>query len=103
MADRILIVDDDLDSLKLIGLMLQRQGYDIIVANSGQQALGKAQADDPSLIILDIMMPDMDGYEVCRQLRKNPLTEPIPIIMFTAKSMVDDKVAGFEAPPESII
>ncbi|HMM28039.1 MAG: response regulator [Chloroflexota bacterium] len=97
MADRILIVDDDLDSLKLIGLMLQRQGYDIIVANSGQQALGKAQADDPSLIILDIMMPDMDGYEVCRQLRKNPLTEPIPIIMFTAKSMVDDKVAGFEA------
>jgi len=97
MADRILIVDDDLDSLKLIGLMLQRQGYDIIVANSGQQALGKAQADDPSLIILDIMMPDMDGYEVCRQLRNNPMTEPIPIIMFTAKSMVDDKVAGFEA------
>ncbi len=97
MADRILIVDDDLDSLKLIGLMLQRQGYNIVIANSGQQALEKAQADDPSLIILDIMMPDMDGYEVCRQLRKNPLTEPIPIIMFTAKSMVDDKVAGFEA------
>lgn len=97
MADRILIVDDDLDSLKLIGLMLQRQGYEITVANSGQQALVKAQAEAPDLIILDIMMPDMDGYEVCRQLRKNPATEPIPIIMFTAKAMVDDKVAGFEA------
>lgn len=97
MPDRILIVDDDLDSLKLIGLMLQRQGYEIIVANSGAQALGKAQAEEPNLIILDIMMPDMDGYEVCRRLRQNPATEPIPIIMFTAKSAVDDKVAGFEA------
>lgn len=97
MPDRILIVDDDLDSLKLIGLMLQRQGYEIIVANSGAQALGKAQAEEPNLIILDIMMPDMDGYEVCRRLRQNSATEPIPIIMFTAKSAVDDKVAGFEA------
>ncbi len=97
MAERILIVDDDLDSLKLIGLMLQRQGYDISVAHSGQQALSKAQTDNPSLIILDIMMPDMDGYEVCRRLRQNPATQPIPIIMFTAKTMVDDKVAGFEA------
>ncbi len=97
MSDRILIVDDDLDSLKLIGLMLQRQGYEISVANSGSQALGKAQAEEPSLIILDIMMADMDGYEVCRRLRQNPVTEPIPIIMFTAKSAVDDKVAGFEA------
>ena len=97
MPERILIVDDDLDSLKLIGLMLQRQGYEIVVANSGEQALGKAQTEQPNLIILDIMMPDMDGYEVCRRLRQNPSTEPIPIIMFTAKSAVDDKVAGFEA------
>lgn len=97
MPDRILIVDDDLDSLKLIGLMLQRQGYEITVASSGAQALGKAQSEEPNLIILDIMMPDMDGYEVCRRLRQNPVTEPIPIIMFTAKSAVDDKVAGFEA------
>lgn len=97
MAERILIVDDDVDSLKLIGLMLQRQGYDIVVANNGQQALSRANADDPDLIILDIMMPDMDGYEVCRRLRDDPATQPIPIIMFTAKTMVDDKVAGFEA------
>jgi pilus assembly protein CpaE len=97
MAERILIVDDDLDSLKLIGLMLQRQGYDIIVANNGQQALSKASGERPDLIILDVMMPDMDGYEVCRRLRRDPETQPIPIIMFTAKTMVDDKVAGFEA------
>ncbi|NDJ76186.1 MAG: response regulator [Chloroflexi bacterium] len=97
MAEQILIVDDDLDSLKLIGLMLQRQGYEIIVANSGQQALAKAESDLPDLIILDIMMPDMDGYEVCRRLRRETNTQAIPIIMFTAKTMVDDKVAGFEA------
>ena len=97
MAERILIVDDDLDSLKLIGLMLQRQGYEIIVANNGQQALSKAGGEQPNLIILDIMMPDMDGYEVCRRLRHDPATQGIPIIMFTAKTMVDDKVAGFEA------
>jgi CheY-like chemotaxis protein len=97
MAERILIVDDDVDSLKLIGLMLQRQGYDIVVANNGQQALVRAHGDTPDLIILDIMMPDMDGYEVCRRLRADPETQAIPIIMFTAKTMVDDKVAGFEA------
>jgi DNA-binding response OmpR family regulator len=97
MAERILIVDDDVDSLKLIGLMLQRQGYDIVVANNGQQALSRAHGDQPDLIILDIMMPDMDGYEVCRRLRHDTSTQAIPIIMFTAKTMVDDKVAGFEA------
>lgn len=97
MTERILIVDDDIDSLKLIGLMLQRQGYDVVTANNGQQALVRANADQPDLIILDLMMPDMDGYEVCRRLRHDPVTQAIPIIMFTAKIQVDDKVAGFEA------
>ncbi len=97
MAEKILIVDDDVDSLKLIGLMLQRQGYEVVVANTGQQALARAGAERPDLIILDIMMPDMDGYEVCRRLRNESATQAIPIIMFTAKTMVDDKVAGFEA------
>jgi CheY-like chemotaxis protein/MinD-like ATPase involved in chromosome partitioning or flagellar assembly len=97
MAEKILIVDDDLDSLKLIGLMLQRQGYEVVAANAGMQALAKAASDHPNLIILDIMMPDMDGYEVCRRLRANAETRSIPIIMFTAKTLVDDKVAGFEA------
>jgi DNA-binding response OmpR family regulator len=97
MSEKILIVDDDIDSLKLIGLMLQRNGYDIIVANAGNQAIAKAQAEQPNLIILDVMMPDMNGYEVCRRLRAQDHTKDIPIIMFTAKTLIDDKVAGFEA------
>lgn len=97
MAEKILIVDDDIDSLKLIGLMLQRQGYEISAASAGGQAIAKALADSPDLIILDVMMPDMDGYEVCRRLRADANTSGIPIIMFTAKTLVDDKVTGFEA------
>jgi pilus assembly protein CpaE len=97
MAKRILVVDDEIESVKLIGLMLQRRGYEIIAARSGSQALEKAQTENPDLVILDIMMPDMDGYEVCRQLRVDPATADLPIIMFTAKTMVDDKVAGFQA------
>lgn len=97
MSERILIVDDDRDSLKLIGLMLQRRGYVITVAQNGVQALARAATDRPDLIILDVMMPDIDGYEVCRQLRTSPETAHIPIIMFTAKTQVTDKVAGFQA------
>jgi len=97
MAQKILVVDDDLDSVKLIGMMLQRRGYEIAAAQSGAQALAKAQTENPDLIILDLMMPDMDGYEVCRRLRANPATANLPIIMFTAKTLVGDKVAGFQA------
>lgn len=97
MAEKILIVDDDIDSLRLIGLMLQRHGYEVVAANTGGQALSKAVAEQPDLIILDVMMPDMNGLEVCRRLRGNPSTQPIPIIMFTAKTLIDDKVKGFEA------
>lgn len=96
MAEKILIIDDDLDTLRLVGLMLQRQGYQITAATNGQQGLEKALEDIPNLILLDIMMPDMDGYEVARRLRANPQTVNIPILMFTAKTQLDDKVAGFE-------
>jgi CheY-like chemotaxis protein/MinD-like ATPase involved in chromosome partitioning or flagellar assembly len=97
MSEKILIVDDDIDSLKLIGLMLQRHGYEVVAASAGNQAISKAASEDPDLIILDVMMPDMNGYEVCRRLRANAATKSIPIIMFTAKTLIDDKVAGFEA------
>jgi CheY-like chemotaxis protein len=97
MAEKILVVDDDVDSLKLIGLMLQRQGYEVIAANTGGQALTKAEIEVPNLIILDVMMPDMNGLEVCKRLRQNTATQKIPIIMFTAKTLIDDKVKGFEA------
>jgi CheY-like chemotaxis protein len=97
MADKILIIDDDVDTLKLVGLMLERQGYEIAVANNGALGLTKAAAENPHLILLDVMMPDLDGYEVTRRLRGDSATAHIPVIMFTAKTMVDDKVAGFEA------
>jgi len=96
MSEKILIIDDDLDTLRLVGLMLQRQGYQISAATNGQQGLDKAFEEDPDLILLDIMMPDMDGYEVTRRLRQNPSTMETPILMFTAKTQLDDKVVGFE-------
>jgi pilus assembly protein CpaE len=97
MAEKILVVDDDLDTLRLVGLMLQHQGYEILASSNGLQAITLAQSEKPDLILLDIMMPEMDGYEVARKLRLDPATNAIPIIMFTAKTQVDDKVAGFEA------
>jgi len=98
MAPRkILIVDDDADALRLVGLMLERQGYDILAAANGQQAVRKAIETQPDLIVLDIMMPDMDGYEVATRLHSHPATESIPILMFTAKVAVNDKISGFQA------
>jgi DNA-binding response OmpR family regulator len=97
MAEKVLIIDDDIDTLKLVGLMLERQGYEIVVASNGTIGLNKAAEEKPELILLDVMMPDLDGYEVTKRLRTNPALAHIPIIMFTAKTMVDDKVAGFEA------
>ncbi|MDK1081085.1 MAG: response regulator [Anaerolineae bacterium] len=96
MAAKILIIDDDLDTLRLVGLMLKREGYQILEATNGQLGLDRALEDKPNLILLDIMMPDMDGYEVARRLSQDRVTDGIPILMFTAKTQLDDKVAGFE-------
>ncbi|MEK7682958.1 MAG: response regulator [Chloroflexota bacterium] len=97
MAEKILIIDDDIDTLKLVGLMLERQGYQIAVASNGTIGLSKASSERPDLILLDVMMPDMDGYQVTERLRSDPSLSHIPIVMFTAKTMVDDKVKGFES------
>lgn len=97
MAAKILIIDDDTDTLRLVGMMLEKQGYQIAVASNGPQGLLKAENENPDLILLDVMMPEMDGYEVARRLRSNPDTAHIPILMFTAKAQLDDKVAGFES------
>ncbi len=96
-SQHILIVDDDVEALRLVGIMLERKGYTIVAAASGRQALEKAVETQPDLIILDVMMPDMDGYQVAGQLRRHPTTENIPILMFTAKTTVNDKIAGFQA------
>ena len=97
MTEKILIVDDDVETLRLVGLMLQRQGYQIVAANNGTQAISMARNENPDLIILDVMMPDMDGYQVTTELRKDPQLAETPILMFTAKSQVDDKVSGYDA------
>jgi CheY-like chemotaxis protein len=97
MAKKILIIDDDLDTLRLVGAMLQRQGYQIAVASSGEQGLVQAANESPDLVLVDVMMPEMDGYEVTRRLRSDPQTADIPILMFTAKTQLDDKITGFES------
>jgi CheY-like chemotaxis protein len=97
MPEKILVVDDDLDTLKLVGMMLQRQGYTIVAAINGAQALSKVPAEKPDLILLDVMMPDIDGFEVCRRIRSDAAFASTPILMFTAKTQVDDKVQGFES------
>ncbi len=97
MEGKILIVDDDIDTLQLVGTMLERQGFQILAANNGEKAVRLAQEEIPNLIILDVMMPGMDGYEVTRRLRATESTAYIPIILFTAKAQVDDKVVGFES------
>lgn len=97
MAEKILIVDDDVQTLRLVGLMLERQGYKILAASNGAQAIGMARTEQPDLILLDVMMPDVDGFSVARTLRKEPETANIPILMFTARAQVEDKIAGYEA------
>lgn len=101
--EKILIIDDDLDTLKLVGLLLQRNGYQIAAAKSGPQGIQKARQVHPDLILLDVMMPGMDGYETARHLRADPETASIPIIMFTAKSQLDDKLAGFESGADDYV
>lgn len=97
MAEKILIVDDDVQTLRLVGLMLERKGYKIIAANTGIQALRTARTEQPDAILLDIMMPDLDGYEVARRLRSQSETAEIPIMIFTARGQAEDKVTGYEA------
>ena len=93
MADKILVVDDDPDTVKFINIMLSRLGYQVVAATSGMEALERVQVEHPDLIILDVMMPGMDGYEVSRNLRRNPKTATTPILMFTAKTTIEDKLA----------
>jgi CheY-like chemotaxis protein len=88
---RILIVDDNHSLVLATERVLQKEGFDVITAYDGLEGLEKARAEKPDLIILDIMMPKMDGYEVCRQLKDDPATTQIPIIILSAKGEVDEK------------
>ncbi len=92
----ILLVDDTLDNLELLDNLLSDQGYEVRRAINGPMALRAAASDPPDLILLDIMMPEMDGYEVCAKLMSSPNTWAIPIIFISALNDVFDKVKGLE-------
>jgi DNA-binding response OmpR family regulator len=92
----ILVVDDEPDTLELIEFNLKPAGYHVVTAANGVEALRQARTAPPSLIVLDLMLPEMDGLEVCKTLRREPSTAAIPIIMLTAKAAELDRVLGLE-------
>ncbi|HZD11220.1 MAG TPA: response regulator [Candidatus Binatia bacterium] len=97
MSDKILIVDDDPELLRLVGLALHRAGYEPVAAQSAEDALKKVRSEQPALVILDVMLPGASGIDLCRQLRGQARTLPLPIIMLSARAQVDDKIEGLEA------
>lgn len=96
IKERILIVDDEEDILELVRFNLSREGYDVMVAASGEKAIDIAREKLPHLIVLDLMLPGIDGLEATRILKNNPETRRIPIVMLTAKGEEPDVVAGLE-------
>lgn len=97
MGNLVLIADDDRDIVRFVALNLRLEGFDVVVANDGQDALDMALDVGPSLILLDTMMPRMDGYEVCSRLRDQRPDDQIPVIMLTAKSMEADRSMAYTA------
>ncbi len=100
---RILVVEDDMDISNMLKIFFGGQGYEVDVAGRGSQALGKTRENLPHLIVLDIMLPDIDGYEVCRQLRTSTRTSHIPIIFLTQKDERSDKLQGLELGADDYI
>jgi len=94
---KILIVDDDQGTTKLLEFILSREGYDVASVNNSSDTLPAALAHDPNLILLDLMMPSVDGLEVCRNLREKSQFARVPIIFFTSVSDIEKKVTAFEA------
>ena len=96
MKEKILIVEDEKDIVKMLDYNLKKEGFKPLLAYDGEEALDLAEEERPGLIILDLMLPGIDGLEVCKILKKNNKTSSIPIIMLTAKSQESDKVVGLE-------
>lgn len=103
MRDRVLVVEDEKDVREMIRLNLKAGGFDVLEAQTGAEGLAMAKTEFPAVVILDLMMPEMSGTEVCRALRRNPATSRIPILMLTAKSTEGDKVAGFEVGADDYV
>ncbi len=100
---RILVVDDEEDILELVKYNLEREGYLVDCVDTGEEAIERAVAIHPDSILLDLMLPGVDGIEVCRELRKNPDTRAIPIIMMTAKGEEADVVSGLEVGADDYV
>jgi PleD family two-component response regulator len=102
-GDLILIADDDRDIVRFVEVNLKLEGFRVATAHDGDDALAKALSLSPDLVLLDVMMPRMDGYEVCSRLRADPRSAHIPVIMLTAKSLSADKVLGLTAGADDYI
>ncbi len=100
---RILVVDDEIELVKAIQIRLEQAGYEIMVAYDGQEGLEKAKKEKPDLIILDLMLPKMDGYKVCGLLKANTRYNKIPIIMLTARAQESDAKLGLELGADAYI
>jgi DNA-binding response OmpR family regulator len=96
MKPKILVVDDEPDAVEMLEFNLKSNGYDVVTAADGEEALTKARSVLPNLIVLDLMLPEVDGMEVCKILRRDQRTSGIPIIMLTAKAAEIDRVLGLE-------
>lgn len=97
MSALVLVVDDNPYNVKLLEARLQAERYDVVTAFGGEEALAKLGQYNPDIVLLDVMMPGMDGYEVCRRIRKNPLTMHLPVVMVTALDKTSDREMGLEA------
>jgi len=100
---KILVVDDEEDIVKTLSFRLEASGYEVIAAYDGREALEKAKKEKPDLIILDLMLPRMDGYKVCGLLKADARYNKIPIIMFTAKAQEEDMELGKEVGTDAYI
>lgn len=101
--EKILLVDDEHDLVETVTFRLEANGYKVIPAYDGQEALDKARKEKPDLIILDLMLPKMDGYKVCAMLKRDQRYMKIPIIMFTARAQESDEKLGKEVGAEAYI
>lgn len=93
-TERIVVIEDEDDILEVIAYNLKREGYDVVTSTSGEDGLEKIERNAPQLVILDLMLPEIDGIELCRKLKADPLTQAIPVIMVTAKGEESDVVLG---------
>lgn len=100
---KILVVDDEVYIVHILDFSLGMEGYEVVTALDGEQALGKVKTEEPDLIVLDIMMPKLDGYETCRMLKSDPETKHIPVILLSAKGRNVDQKMGFQVGADDYI